>query len=69
MLTWLSGKDDNAAPYKRGIHQFLISLVIDLAEVDPVGNTSELPGVNGHERTHELARLHGSQEVPIHMFA
>ena len=68
MLTWLSGQD-NAAPYERGIHQFFIGLVIDLAEVDPVGKTSELLGVNGHERTHELARVHGSQEVPVHTFA
>ena len=58
----------DAAPYKRAVHQFLAGLVIDLAEVDPAGRASELLGVDGHERTHELARVHGSQEVPVHVF-
>ena len=42
---------------------------MNLAEVNPIGRASKIPGANGHKRTHELAGVHGTQEVALHVFA
>ena len=60
---------NNVAPYKWGIHQFFIRLVINLAEVDPTRKAFKALRVYEHERAHELAGIHGSQEAAMHIFA
>jgi len=60
---------DNGTSYKRFVHVFFTGLVAHLTEVDPDRRASEVPGVDGHESTHELVRVHGSQDIALHVLA
>ena len=61
--------ENNATPYKRRIHQSFVSLVVNPAEVDSIGRASKTLGIYEHKRTHELARVHRSQKIAVHVFA
>ena len=65
-LLWLSLEE---TPYEWIVHRSFITLVVNHAEVDLVGEVANTRRVYGHKGTHKIARVHRPQKISVHVFA
>ena len=56
-------------PYEWIVHQSFITLAVNRAEVDLVGEVANTRRVYRHKRTHKFARVHRPQKISLHVFA